>query len=410
MSARTFLKLPGGEGYTLITDEIKLQFRQLRREHHQLYAELEVECQFAPKEFRMERDGKVTISCSDLNLSSQSQRTARAKYCSDRSKTRPEDGIDWVGIVDDACQRVIVAERQGEPVIALANIAMPDLEYDHTVNGFVVPRRDTAAIVADGGKGKSTFAMYVAGELEQRGERVLFCDYETDGVSTKQKALMLFGTVPAGLFYRRCALPFIEEADTIHRDVQRLNISYAVLDSLVPACGDPAEESATAAALLRAQRAIGCGWLNIAHVSKAAERGKEKPFGSQFFWNESRSVWVLESHATNDRLVLAVHHRKCNNGPLRAAIGFELTYGPNRIDVKPCDVADTPQLADGLPMRNRIKELLRRGPLPLFELAEKLDAKPNTIAHTVRRHNLLFTRVLSADGIQRIGLVAKETL
>lgn len=398
------ITLPGGEGYALITEGIRLEFRHLRRDHHQLYAELQVECEWSGAQCF---PGTRILDCSDLNLSSPTTRKQRGTHCAERARSKPQD-FDWPGLLHYACFLVADAERVGGAIVPLADVVPPDEEADHIVHGFAVPRRDIATLVADGGKGKSTYAMYVIGELEQRGERIIIDDYEGHEHTSHNTARRMFGTVPAGFFYHRGAIPFLQEADWIRREVHRLGITYGILDSVVPACGDPAEESAMAAALLRKQREMGIGWLNIAHVSKVAERGKEKPFGSQFWWNESRSVWVLESHASNDRLLLALHHRKNNSGPLRSAVGFELVYSETRIDVKPCNVAEIAELADGLPTWQRMREELRRcGPMPIYELAENLGTKPDTIAHTARRKNLLFTRVLSPDGIQRIGLVAK---
>lgn len=400
---RDFRKLPDGRyEFTVLNKRITFELSRLRWQHHELWSQLTVDCTIPGSRTV---DGR-TMHAADFNVSAAGSRVARAKILAAAART---DEIDWTALIEELCQRTLKSENSGEPIVALADVVVPDIDDDHSVYGFVVPRRDIAALVSDGGKGKSGLALYISGELEQRGERILKCDYETDAVVEKKRALGMFGTVPAGLFYRRCTAPFIQEADEIRRQIVDQQITYGVLDSVVPACHDKAEESATAAALLRAQRATGIGWLDICHVSKVAERGHEKPFGSQFFWNEARSVWVLESHATPDRLVLACHHRKNNNGPQQPAVGFEFLFRNGRIDVRPCNVADTAELADGLPLWHRMRETLRQGPLAIHELADRLEAKPDTIAHTARRKALLFTRVLSADGIQRIGLLPKES-
>jgi len=411
VSARTLVALPG-EGYALITDDVRLEFRLLRRERYHLHGELRVECQWAGAQ---RFNGSTLIGCADLDLSSQSARNHCAKHYAQRARTKPED-FDWIGLIDEACVQVIDAERAGEASVRLADVApVDDVEDEFTAYGFAAPRRDITALVSDGGKGKSTFSLYFAGELEQRGEKILLCDWETDKQVVRKRAAAMFGTIPAGLVYRRCAGPFLQELDEIRRTIVREGITYGILDSLVPACHDAAEDSATAATLLRAQRSLNIGWLDIAHVSKMAERGKEKPFGSQFFWNLARSVYVLESSVDGARVHIAVHHRKNNNGPLRPAVGFEFLYGPNKIDVKPlANVAEVAELAEGLPLWQRMRELLRRGPLSVTDLSQRLDAKPNTITIAADRKPDLFTALIGADGKLlrpiRIALVERHDM
>jgi hypothetical protein len=106
VSQRTFTRLPG-DGYALLDGEgVRVEVRHLRREHHQLYAEVDVQCDWAGAQ----RIGG-SLSCSDLNLSSQTARSGRAKYCAERARSRAGE-FDWTGMIDDACQRVIVAERE----------------------------------------------------------------------------------------------------------------------------------------------------------------------------------------------------------------------------------------------------------------------------------------------------------
>lgn len=400
---RDFRRLADGRiVFTAVADGIRFELSRLRWSRDELWCLLTVECTLAGARTSNGR----TLHVADFNVSSASGRVGRAKIL--REAARTGDAVDWTALVEELCQRTLEAENVGDPIVALADVEIPTGDDDHHVDGFVLPRRDSSMLVSDGGKGKSGLALYVACRLVERGERVLICDYETDGAIHKRRAEGMFGEVPAGLFYQRCSQPFIHIVDAIRRQIVDQGITWGVLDSVVPACHDKAEDSAVAAAVLRAQRATGIGWLNIAHVPKSAERGQERPFGSQFWWNEVRSVWVLESQETPNRLVLACHHRKSNNGPKRPAVGFEFLFDLPKIHVSSCNVADVPELAEGLPLWMRIRDEVRNGALTIAELSNRLDAKQDTIAAAARRKPLVFQKVLTSDGIHRIGLAERR--
>jgi hypothetical protein len=69
------------------------------------------------------------------------------------------------------------------------------------------------------------------------------------------------------------------------------------------------------------------------------------------------------------------------------------------------DVQDVQDLAESLPLWQRMKSALTRGPRTLASLAEELHANVESLDRTVRRKNGLFTRVPSSDGIARVALV-----
>lgn len=400
---RDFKRLADGRViFTAVADGIRFEVSRLRWSRDELWGLLTVECSLAGARTSNGR----TLHVADFNISSASGRVSRAKILRDAARTG--DSVDWTALVEELCQLTLDAENIGDPIVALADVVTPEGDDHHDVDGFVLPRRDSSMLVSDGGKGKSGLALYIAGRLVERGERVLICDYETDGAIHKKRAMGMFGDVPVGLFYQRCAQPFIHIVDTMRRQIVDQGITLAVLDSVVPACHDKAEDSAVAAAVLRAQRSTGIGWLNIAHVPKSAERGNERPFGSQFWWNEVRSVWVLESQESANRLVLACHHRKSNHGPKRPAVGFEFVFDLPAIHVARCNVADTPELAEGLPLWMRMKDEVKSGALTIAELANRLNAKPDSITAAAKRKPLVFQRVLGMDGIQRFGLAERR--
>jgi hypothetical protein len=95
-------------------------------------------------------------------------------------------------------------------------------------------------------------------------------------------------------------------------------------------------------------------------------------------------------------------------GPLRSAVGFEIAFDDDRTHIRRANVADVAELAAALPLRDRIRQAVQRGPQTLAVLAAELDAKPDSLERIVRRHKNLFTRIPGSDGIQRIALVERR--
>lgn len=88
---RTLERLPGGGyAYVLVDDAVRIEARYLRRDHGALHAEVDVQCEWAGAS----RHGK-SLSCADLNLSSQAARKSLAKHCGERSKTRERASTGW---------------------------------------------------------------------------------------------------------------------------------------------------------------------------------------------------------------------------------------------------------------------------------------------------------------------------
>ena len=73
------------------------------------------------------------------------------------------------------------------------------------------------------------------------------------------------------------------------------------------------------------------------------------------------------------------------------------------------DLADVQDLAQKLPLWQRVAHLLKTGPLTLVAIADELDAKVDTITKAVTRSSA-FTKVPGADGITRIALVERRTV
>ena len=154
-----FEALPGGEYVYALDDQgIRVELRCLRREHGHLYGEADVRCTWAGASRH-----NSSLSCADLNLSSQTNRKTLAKYCAERAHTKAGD-FDWMGMIDAVCLDTIAAERRGADVIVLDDAAEV-LERDFDVCGLSVPADATSILIAHGDSLKSMLLLLILGTL-----------------------------------------------------------------------------------------------------------------------------------------------------------------------------------------------------------------------------------------------------
>jgi hypothetical protein len=190
------------------------------------------------------------------------------------------------------------------------------------------------------------------------------------------------------IYYIRCERALIYEMDRLSRIVRENKIDYAVYDSIAFACDGPPESAEIAGKYFRAARQIGGGSLHIAHITKS-EGGDQKPFGSVFWHNGARSTYfqkLSDSSPDGKTLSVGLFNRKSNLGGLCPATGFLINFTDTRTFFTKSDPADTPDLAQNMPIRQRMKGLLKRGAMAIEELSEALDAKPDTVRRTAGRY------------------------
>jgi hypothetical protein len=376
----------GGDRYRFSLPEIGVVFEvdRLRREHNELIGELGVRCALPGA-----RTVDGSLSIADFNLSSARARSERAKLLAERART---PGLDWMALVEEFCQRVLQADRIGQPAVELRTLPVPAPEDDLQVEGLHLLRRHPTILFGDGGAAKSYVGLYLVGRLAERGMRVAIFDWELAGEDHRDRLERLFWDGMPQVFYARCERPLVYEADRLLRIVKQHNIDYVVYDSVAFACDGPPESAEVAGRYFRAVRQIGGGSLHIAHVSKG-ENADQKPFGSAFWHNGARATWYAQlagGAAENDFLSLGLFNRKANLGRLRPPIGFTVNFSDNRTTFRPADVADSPDLAAQLNVRQRMMALLRKGAMAPEEIAERIDAQVETVKRTVRRYKHLF--------------------
>lgn len=365
---------------------LRLRVDRLRRKSSELVGELAVRCSMPGAK----TVGDESLAASDLNLSSQRARQDRAKFLGGRAQA-PD--LDWTGIIEEFCQRVISAERAGRPAQLLRDIPRPRPDDVHPVDGLPFLARHPMVLFGDGGAAKSYFALYAAGRLDQQGVRVGLFDWELAGEDHRDRLDRLFGAELPAIRYARCDRPLVHEADRLRRIVRDERLEYVILDSVAFACDGPPEAAEVAARYFQALRRLGqVGSLNIAHVTKA-EGGDRKPFGSTFWHNGARSTWfakVAETLPTDKRITLGLYNRKANLGGIKPAVGFDITFAEQATTFRRVEVANIPDLAGHLSVRLRMVSALQSGALDADTLASEIDADPETVRRTARRNRNQF--------------------
>jgi hypothetical protein len=388
-----------------------LEVDRLRRDRHELVGELSVATDLPGAKTV---DGYLHVA--DFNLSSAQARWQRAKLLAERSGA-PD--LDWPSLVEELCQRVITAERQGTPSAPLHTFARPGPDAEFDVDGWRLLRDHATIAFGDGGSAKSYLALYVAGQLAHRGISVLYADWELEGADHRQRLERLFGADMPTVHYVRCDRALVTEADRLAREVRRLSADYLIADSIAFATSGPPEAAEHATAYFRAVRQIGIGSLHLAHINRS-ENGDQKPFGSSFWHNSARATWfVKQASASPDgqRLTVGLFNRKSNLTKLQAAVGFQFEFTDESTVVSRVNLADVEDLAGQLPLWQRVAHLIKAGagaPRTIEEIAEELDAKVDSVKKAVSRNRTkngkpsMFAHIPGTDGVTRIALVERR--
>jgi len=375
---------------------VVLEVDRLRREHNELLGELSVRCELpGARTF----DGNLSVV--DFNFSSARARQDRAKLLAVRSNA---SDVDWHGIVEELCIRVLQADRTGQPAVDLRTLPAPAADDLFHVEGLRLLRRHPTVLFGDGGACKSYLGLYLAGRLAEREMRVALFDWELCGDDHRDRLERLFPDGMPRVLYARCERPLVYEADRLRRIVRENEIEYSLFDSVAFACDGPPEAAEVAGRYFRAVRQIGGGSLHIAHVSKA-ENADQKPFGSAFWHNGARATWYAQLVSSDpENLSLGLFNRKANLGRLQPPIGFNVSFTEERTTFRRSDVADNPELAGKLSTRQRMFALLRKRPMTPEQLAEEIEAEVDTVQRVARRYKNLF--VVIPDG--RLALLERS--
>jgi hypothetical protein len=383
---REFKRLDEGR-YRLTLPGLGIEFTvdRLRRRFDELTGELTVRCELAGA-----RTFNGVLSVADLNLSRSRDRRERAQHLASRAKAKD---LDWEGLLEEFVQRVLVADRDGQPAVSLRDLPRSGAGDSIHIEGLTLIDRHPIILFGDGGSAKSYLALYLAGRLSMLGVRPALFDWELGGEDHRDRLERLFGPNMPDIRYVRCERPLTYEVDRLRRVVCDNGIGYAVFDSIAFACDGPPEAAEVAGRYFQAVRQIGLGSLHLAHVSKA-EGADQKPFGSTFWHAGARATWnvkLAETQPGGNQVAIGLYNRKANLGGLKPPSAFEITFTDDRTTFKRINVADVADLAGQLSVRQRMASLLRRGAMSPEALASEIDADAETVKRTARRYKQQFT-------------------
>ena len=222
-----------------------------------------------------------------------------------------------------------------------------DEEQDIEIAGPLAVADGHTIWYGDGGSSKS-FAAYglavamayglpFAGQKVRQG-RVLIVDWEGSKNSfgrRLQRILKGYG-IPrhehGRVIYRAASgIPINEIIDDLRQLVDDNSISFAILDSIGPACGGEPEKAEIALRYFSALHRLGVPTLSIAHITKAGE--ESKPIGSVFYHNAARRTFFLlkASDSTVSDLRIGFFCKKVNDGTFPQPIGVRIQFDDRSI-------------------------------------------------------------------------------
>jgi hypothetical protein len=389
--------------------------------------------EFSVTHLREARDGiqaEISIKVGDrpvhwgrMNLASGS---ARKGLVSELARVHKE--FPWRQLLEIVCRETVTSFRIGEPTIELrpAQASGTRLLVDP-----VLPAMDTSVLFADGGDGKSLFALVTAVAVSQDvqlpgGVRatikgpVLFLDYESTADDHAERLHGLcqgFGIkYTGGIHYRPMTRPLVEEVPRLRSEVAKLGIVFVIIDSLGPALGSEPEAADSTIRTFNAMRELAPATrLVTSHVSKTeADRraGSARPYGSVYVQNLARSVWeIRRAEEDGNELTIGLFHRKVNRGRLHRPIGMRFVFEGDVIRVLGHDVGTEPGLLVRASLSYRITQILRGGTQSTKQIAEAAEATEDATRQALNRmkHKRKVVRIedQTSGKAARWGLAAK---
>lgn len=331
-----------------------------------------------------------------LNLMSTQARSALAKQLATRVK---EELIDWPVLLEQLCYLAVDAYREGDPVIDLRDVD-PWVKTRWLLYPYVEYGGPTV-LYAEGGSGKSLIALWIGlqialGTTQAHGESqarpVLYLDYETSAeVHTERMNALYRGmgidmAARAPFYYKRMTVNLPEAIQTIQKDIAAKQIGLVIIDSLGAAGSGAPEDASTAVPIYQALRKLPVPALCIHHKNKGkgdtSQAGqRDRAFGSVYYLNYARLAWEMEAVQGDGVLTAGLVNVKCNNGRTLSKHALQITF----TDVAPDDdrlhsvviekhnLADVPELAHKLPVKERILRELKQGAKTMPEIAEALS-------------------------------------
>lgn len=377
--------------------EVRIVCRKMREHSGELHCELTIQTAAGLNMYR-----------ARVNLSAPRTRNELTKHLAQRYEN------DWMGIIERLAWDLPEKIREKDEVIVLDGSWAPT-PTSYLMNPMLEDREPTI-LFAPGGAGKSTFAAAIAASVASGIEivpgwrvnyaaNVMVLDWEGSRDIwwervKKIRAGMGEVTPEMTIHYRGVTAGSLEDIiEEVAEDCDAKAIGMLIVDSVGLAAGASGERGGmedTALRLFQALRYVNKAALLIDHVNAESLKGNQpglKMYGSIYKMNLARNVFELrrQKDPQTDEAEFIVHHTKVNHAARLRPQRLMVRYGTDQITFHRSDIHDV-DLRASLPVRERMVEALRYGPLTTKMLAEEIEANEGTVRQELSRQNDLFGR------------------
>jgi hypothetical protein len=301
--------------------------------------------------------------------------------------------LDWFGILEQTCYKVVEAHRQGVDTVKLGDYQPPESSGMRVKP--ILQEHQATVFYGDGDSLKSFLATYISvltqlgkaqNGLEPEPGNVLYLDYETDVDTFWDRVAMittgLDSAFPNDIYYRQQIEPVVDDIAGIKKAVIDHHIDLIIIDSAAPATLQP-ENAEYVIPYFRALRSLGRTSLTIAHRTKS-EKG-DYPFGSTFWRNLPRSNFRIKADRQSDDVAVSLKHTKSNNGRRLQPLGFKFVFSDDSVVVEKAEVVDYPEIAGDASLKAHIHDVLQRGRLNVHAIHEGVnEAGKNVTFATIK--------------------------
>lgn len=285
-------------------------------------------------------------------------------------------------------------------------------------------------IYGKGGTGKGLMAVWLAGQLVERGFHPGIIDFEgrrgewtrrarNMGLTEAQLAQIVY-IDPTDVDWHAARDNISAAAASIGEEFALFGVDYLIVDSYsaaAPIKEDSMGGQSGATAFYEALQTIGItNCLVLAHVAGNSERFPKKPLGTVGVVNFAREAWAIEKREEHqewlDKETYQATHgylptynfvelrcMKKNEGEMPDPVFFDFAFMPNGdIDANPVEppaIRHDDRIAAILRLFKKPMEVKHISAAYLEEYGEKIN--PETVRTTMRRHQDRFTKVVKGD-------------
>jgi hypothetical protein len=324
--------------------------------------------------------------------------------------------LHWDWIVRCLAWKVLDTARRTQPVEEVWPDEKSILTPDYLVRPLLYLDHP-AIFFGDYASFKSTLALIAAfivqlpypdnglgWELQdtKQSTNVLYLDYEGDKVTFTKRWSAIWNGFKAKAkregkdadlpempcLYQHMETPLANVADSILALVIERKVRLIIVDSLGLAAGGQLNDPEPALLYSGALRRFGITSISIAHPSKDPLLKQKSVFGSVFFSNLARSIWICkvegEREPGDTEAIVSMKQIKASYSEIHGALGYQFQFTDKLIEAKQTGLEGT-KLASELSIGRQIEYALREGNLTANAIAEAIGKDVRTVQVTLNR-------------------------